>query len=279
MKKLRAFGYVLKNSLTNLSYYGEVKNTSFWFLLKYLYLLFVLTSIISLLPLIVRLLIISPNLQNEVSRAKAAVLEAYPKDLVVNIANGQLSTNVPQPYYYKNYFVIDTNATAEDYSTYKTKVPVLITKTVVVYPKDSSGATEIFFLNQLQDNVSLDYNSYQAGISKLDPYLKYVTPIFWIVLLLLITLVPLIFASSALSWSLLSLLFLALIIFLGAKLFKGNFSFWQTYKMTLMASTLPTLFFTLLSLFNLTPAIPFGYSLILGLFMTAVLHQLWKKNS
>ncbi len=279
MKKLRAFGYVLKNSLTNLSYYDEVKNTSFWFLLKYLYLLFVITSIISLLPLIFRLLMISPSLQAEVTKAKAAVLEAYPKDLVVNITNGQLSTNVAQPYYYKDYFVIDTNATAEDYPTYKSKVPVLITKTAIVYPKDSSGATEIFFLNQLQDNVTLDYASYQAGVSKIDPYLKYATPIFWGSLFLLITVVPLISASSALSWSLLSLLFLALIIFLIVKLLHGVFSFKQIYKMTLLASTLPTLFFMVLGLFNLTPAIPFGYSLILGLFMIGILHHLWKKGS
>lgn len=251
MKKVCAFGYVLKNSLTNLSYYGEVKNTSFWFLLKYLYLLFIITSFITLLPIVIDL-----------------ASWKFPRDLSLTLQNGELSTTSNQPYFYKDLFVIDTNARIENYPSYKQRASVLITKDAIIYPKDSDSQPAIFSLNQVKENFSLDYNSYQESVKKISPYLA-----------LLIILWPIISACFSLSWTLFSLLFLAVIIFLIVKLLRGAFSFKQIYKMTILASTLPTLFFTALGLFNLTPAIPFGYFLILGLFLTAVLHRLWTKTS
>lgn len=286
MQKLKEFFYILQNSLINPQYYQKIKEASFWSALRYLYVLSVIISFAYSLSLALTLVPLIPQTPQIQESLKTRGRRAYPDGLVISVKDGQLSTNVAQPYYYrwetpsgeKALAVIDTNASVEDYQKYKDSADILITKTAIVYPK-SSNQTEIFFLKEFSQPVTLDKESYLKGIAQLEPYLNYLQPLLATGIVVILVFGTLIGASFMLSEKLLNLLVFSLLVFLVIKIARQPMPYGQIYKIAMHASTLPILFFSLLGFFGLQPAIPFGYSLLLGLIMAIILHRLWTKTS
>lgn len=239
MKFLREFFISIQNSLVNPPYYLTVKDESFWATLKYLFSLLTLISLvyclffaISLIPLV-------------------------PQAPVVNIKDGLLSTNVPQPYFYKNLFAIDTAATKNDYQKYQNRAPVLITKDAVISPDN------VFYFRDLNQPVTT------ANLQT------------WLVgaIIIIFLLGPFFLSGLLLSEKLTSLAIFSLLAFVIIKLLKKKLTYQQIYKISSHASTLPILFFSLLGFLGLSPTIPFGYSLLLALVVTVILHRVWTKIS
>lgn len=293
--RIKAFLFVLKNSLTNLGYYREVADVSLWFSFKYLFVLLVLSTFALVLPIFAGGLFVAPRLPGLISQAKTWAEGAYPRNLVIKTENGELSTNVPEPYIVevpkglsrtdqetitegkKHLLVIDTKAAVEDYPKYDSLI--LVTKKAAVFPKSDSSGTQVFFLSEVKENTTLDYNSYLLAVRAMYPYLQYAEPVFWTGMILLLVAVPVLGALFSMGEKGLSLFFFSLIMLLVARVMNLKFRLGQVYRMAIHASTLPIIFFTALSLFGLNPSVPFGYSLILAVFMVMVFLTLRPKTS
>ncbi len=262
------------------------RKKSFWAALKYLYLLLAIVGFVFSLSFALSLATLIPQAPKIKENIKIQAEKAYPDNLKIDIDKGQLSVNVAQPYYYywsspsaqKAIAVIDTNANVEDYQKYKDTADILITKTAVVYPKNTNQ-TEVFFLSDLSQNITLDKATYLKGISQLEPYLNNLVPLIIVGIIFILVFGTFIGASLMLGEKLFSLLFFSFLVFLAAKIARHKLEFVEAYKISMHASTLPILFFGLLGLFGLEPAIPFGYSLLLGLVVAVILHRLWTKTS
>ncbi len=283
MGKVRTFFYVLRNSLINLDYYRELVGTKFSFSVKYFYGLLVLTALIGFLPLIVGIALVLPTLPKIIAQSKTSTETVYPQDLVLTIRNGSLSTNVPEPYYInvpgldKHLLAIDTTANTGDYAKYGSWI--LATKNSMVTPKSEvAGDVQVTPLIDIVDNATVTHDSFLAIVNRIYAYKNYVTPFLVVLGLFLLTIGPLVAGGLMLAWNLVYLALFTVIARLLAGMTKLNLTYGQTYRLAIHASTLPVLFFALLSILGLVPAIPFGYSLILGVFMVIIFLHLKPKT-
>lgn len=286
MTHLKNFFQEIANSITKFDSYRVWQDESFGKNFWYLFKLLILTTLLSILPFFFYLLSQSPKLPNLISQGKQAVREAFPKELVLTFKNGQLETNVKEPYYYdlpkslfgdvpmdKHLITIDTSSQVEDYDKFNTAV--LVTKNAVIYPKSNSSQKEVMFFNEVKDG-KIGYQDYMQGITQLDPLWNYIYPGFWVLVVALILIMPFLGAAFGILGQLVYFVFIGLAVFLVTKLFGMNKKYGQVYKIMMRASTLPILFFTALGIFNLNTPIPFAYSLVLGGFSLAVLFHIKK---
>jgi hypothetical protein len=289
MKSFKGFFQEIYDSIVNFDGYRTWQNQTFGKNLWYLFRLLLLTTLISVLPVFVLLVSQSSKLPKIITQGKQAVATAYPKELVLTIKNGQLSTNVTEPYYYdlpknlsgetevtKHLITIATAAQVEDYEKYNTAV--LVTKSAVVYPKSGSSQKEVMFLKEIKDG-KIDYQNYTKVVRQLDPYWNYIYPIFWVFVVALVLLVPFLGAGLGILGQLFYFIFIGGIVWLLAKAFKVDKSFGQIYRILMHASTLPILFFTALGIIHLVPPVPAAYSLVLGIFSLAICFHIKKSPS
>jgi hypothetical protein len=282
MQKLRTFFLVLRQSLTNLDYYQEAKDVSFGFAGKYFLALLFLTAFVAILPLVWQMVEAAPKIPALAGQTETFLEKAYPRDLKIVIQKGQLSTNVTEPYFLpspqggKALAVIDTKANLEDFVRYRAQAYTLVTKNALVFPKNQDQETDVFFWSQLQEDTSLDYAVYSQAVSGLRPILANAKNLWWALSVSLLILGPVVATPFMALEKTISLAVLSAIFY---PVIRKKFTFSQIFKVSLFASTLPIVFFTFLGLFSLTPTIPLGYTLTLGLFMGTIFYHLWKKGS
>jgi len=175
----------------------------------------------------------------------------YPKDLVLTLKNGELSTNQKEPYYLGNTFVksiendmdlsnanlitIDTKATLDDYESLKTLV--LLTKRGAIVKQSEKGEIRFYPYTQFtpakskDETYVFDYKKYMQGVKEFGPIVKRIPDIFTyavvIVGVLALLLAPL---FTTLGW-LIALLFLSIIGYFAALIIKRKKSFGYIYKM------------------------------------------------
>lgn len=285
MKNIRGFFLEIYKAVVNFDSYRSWQNESFSKNLWYLFRLIFLVTFVAILPFFFFLVTQSAKVPEGVTKFKRTVENAFPKELVLTFKNGQLSTNVKEPYYYnlpndgktpdKHLVTIATSAQVEDYEEFDTTI--LVTKNAIVYPKNDSTQKEVMFLKDVKDG-KIGYQDYVTVVKKLGPYWRYIYPIYWILTVVLLLIVPFIGAGFNLLWQLLYLVFMAAALNLLAKMFGMAETFKQTYRILMRSSTLPILFFGVLGVFHLIPPIPFAYSLILGIFTLAIFFHI-KKDS
>lgn len=173
-------------------------------------------------------------------------------NIKIVVQKGQLSTNLTEPYLFPNPAGGKALVAFGDYSGYQEKAFFSATKDALVSP------TESVPWHELQDDISLNMNSLWWALGSL-------------MILINFLIIPFVILEKLISLALLSLIFRSVL--------RKKFLFNQIFKIGLFASTLPIVFFAILGLFNLTPAIPLGYTLTLALFVGIIFHHLWKKNS
>ncbi len=286
---IKGFFQEIYNSLFNFDAYRIWQGDAFGKNLGYLFKLLLLTTFLSVLPIFFLLITQSFKLPDIVSQGRQTLQSAFPKELVLTIKNGQLSTNVKEPYYYDlpkswaggaspttHLITIATDSQVEDYERYESVV--LVTKNAVVYPKSGSSQKEVLFLRDIKDG-KFGYQDYTKGLSQLDPYWNYIYPVFWFLVISLVLFVPFLGAAFGLLGQLLYLVFLGGVLWLIAKPLGFNKNFGQIYRILMHASTLPILFFTGLGILNLTPPIPMAHSLVLGVFFLAICFQIKKDTA
>lgn len=289
MNPLKTFFYSFKNSLFKPKYYQDIVKTNFWFSFKYLWFLLFLLTIIKTFVLAGLYLKNRPLIQPKVNKLMIYAENFYPKELKLQIKNGQLSTNVKEPYifeieknqaknYQKHFLVIDTQGSIENYPSYSTNI--LATKNAVVYPSKSSrnqvGETSVFYFRDLKRDFTLDKGVYNSFINIIRPYSSKVNYfVDWIVL----SISPLFMIFGSLLWVvgvMFGLLFLTFFVWVLNLIFKKRYSYGSLFRMGMHAVTWPIL--TTEVMRYIRPPYPSYYVLIFFVWMFIILSSFEKNN-
>jgi hypothetical protein len=287
MNKLKTFFNSLKNSLINPQYYREVEKESFWSSFKYLWFLLFILIFIKMITLGSVYLISRPLIKPGVNKIMTSAQNFYPKKLELKIQNGQLSTNMKEPYVIdveknkwqtdRHLLIIDTKGLVDDYPNYNTYV--LATKNAVVYPAKSPEnkvkETSVFYFRDIKQNFTLNEKVYNNLLNKIRPY-TYKVPSFLDVLV--VSVIPFFLFFGSFFWTtgtLMCLLFMTLFVWIINKLFKKGYSYRSLYRMGMHAVTWPILLGQILG-YAKSP-FPRFYFWIFTIFMIIVLFSEQKK--
>jgi hypothetical protein len=208
---------------------------------------------------------------------KSQILAFYPKELAITFQNGEISTNVEEPYIVpmpsgpedentrdgahspKNLLVIDTGNPIDsaDFDTYDTAV--IIGKTDIGYRDTEKGKIEIQNLGALKD---LTYVLDQESLGKLlDIGLRFLK----VLIVALLVLMPFIIFAGMAARYLVYLLFGALVIWGIAALRNVKIGYGQAYRLGLFLITLPIAYNLLISDWGIPGlSMPFAFTLILA---------------
>jgi hypothetical protein len=259
-QKFKTWWYSFRRSILDSSYYADVAKAKFSFSLKYMYLLMGFSVAIGTLPLFIFALTALPGISKNIPATKAKIAEAFPKDLSITIAHGELSTTAQQPYVVKlsqithdpkdnlNLLTIDTSATFDDYAGMKTSV--LMTKKYMVYPDRNGQSYQV--MQYSDSTVPLEINPityHDAIVRFVWPVLDRSNLIMGGLMVLWVLILPLI-SMSKVSLTLLALLFLTLASLLIFRVQKLNYSYKTLFRMGMHAITLSVVVDTFLSLLN-----------------------------
>lgn len=163
---------------------------------------------------------------------------------MVNIKDGEVSTNVTEPYFVdlpgestSHLLTIDTKANVESFTKYDTAV--LVTKNTIVY-KDDNG-NKFYPLTEVKGPVTVNQALYLDYYYKALPYLNslptLVNVAFWAGMVLL----PFVVAWSSLVSKLIYLLFASVLVLLLAKIMKKALTYGQVYRLCMHGLTLSIL--------------------------------------
>jgi len=284
MNPLKTFFYSFKKSLIEPKYYRDVAEVKFWFSFKYLWFLLLILTVVKVFIFGGQYLKNRPKIQPEVNKIMIYAENFYPKDLKIQIKNGQLSTNVQEPYIFdlerndgltdsNHLLIIDTKGSIENYPNYNTAV--LATKNAVVYPSKSNnnrvGETSVFYFRELKQDINIDKKTYDNLINVLKPYAPKVNLfVDWIVL----SLSPLFIIFGSFFWAggvMFGLLFLTFFIWIVNLIFKKQYSYGSLFKMGMHAVTWPILTTEILK--YIKSPYPSYYVLIFFVWMLVILFQ------
>ncbi|MFC1608748.1 DUF1189 family protein [Patescibacteria group bacterium] len=255
MKLLKRIG----NSVYGPEYYQELVNKPFSYSLKYFALLMLIFGVIKMITVV----IVLPGLLSMTHNIKPVLEDNFPQELEITIANGELSTNVEEPYFIKidpsweeaqaemgdveNILTIDTSSVSvvEDAKKYNTAF--LVTRDQVVF-RSPDGSLDIESLGDLP-NMVINRGSVVRFVDTVLPYTKYVYPVVIAVMLLMIPF----YALYNFAYMLIG----ALLVWIVALIKKIDIKYAQSYKLTMHLITLPVLMMAILPI-----AIPFLFTLI-----------------
>lgn len=281
MNLFQTFFYSLKRSLLSPDYYQDILKAKFSFSLKFFFL------VCFLFGLIMGAFYSQKANQSlkEITKDLENLPDFYPKNLVVSIKNGEVSTNqteplfVPLPSFQKpepslaqiqNLVVIDTNASIEDIAKYQTVV--LVTKNnFVVKTSEYNQELRAYSLKEIK-NFTLDEALAKDLWQKISQYFKYLPAIVTIAVFLFTI-------SLSLSVKFTHLLLFSLIALIFAKILKTSLTYKQVLQINLHAFILPTLVQSLFALFGLADPFIFFYSLVLLIFNLVIFASMREKEA
>lgn len=271
MTKLSRFFQNVIKSCTSWQFYQTLLKTRFLFSLKYFLLLIFLVSLVFSTQVSI---VLVGGTNYLIKKGAADVKKFFPDQLEFSLKNGQVLTNLPQPFFLpfsafpsqsissrdlgqnkKNLLVIDTKTpfSLEKFQSYSTVL--WITGASVAYQEPHKDTTSILPLKETPDFTI----NKQTVISYLNnvilPSLRKFLP-FLVAGIYLLSFVGNLWSSF------LSVAFLALVVFLLTKISKHNLSYAKSLQLTIHANTLPLLISTLASLFFLRFPMPFWHSLL-----------------
>ncbi|SRR5260221_671191 len=281
IKKVKLFFDRVVKSLTKFSYYKEISKAKFSFSLKYLFFLFYVISLIGSIIFAASIsVLVLPKVPGFVATFESKAVSLYPKGLIVTIKDGQVLSNVKEPYSvdtlnslgvskgYDHFLTIDTKAVPSDIK--KESTLVLITKDSFV-TIDSNNSYKVYQIDP-KTNLKIDQSSYNKLISQISPYLKYIEPALIVLVVLSLLVGPILAASFSLIGQLIYLLIFTIIFFIIVKLMKKDLSFKKLYQLCMHGSTLPILLSFVVSSVGVQMPFMLG-SAILFVFMILVVNQ------
>lgn len=232
MKFLKTFFNTIKESVYSPIFYANLSNVSFKSAFGYFSFLALFLSLLQVLFILKPILM---DTKPQIEKLINNVVSAYPKELQVKLQNGQISTNVTEPYYIfmdktqNNVLaVIDTKTkfSVQQYNNYRALI--WINKNAIYYQKGQGQLETIDLANA--KNLIINKSSIQALIQKFTPYLVYVGPAIALIA----------FLGLLLNYvlRLAYLLILAGLIILGGRVIAKFFTFKEAYKIGLYSLTL-----------------------------------------
>lgn len=285
MGKIRTFLFVFRQSLTSPSYYQDVIKAPFSFSIKFFYFYFFLYALVGTGYIWIKFKPIIPILTHLPSKLE----QIYPDELEIKIINGQVSTNVKEPYFIsfpdveklfspndkvlgsqkdiKNLLVIDTNAGIDDFNKYQTAV-LLTRNHVILADSEQKGKLNVYPLNDVE-NIVINKKLVTNSINQFSPFINIIIP----------TLLIVVFFSLFLflpTSHLFYLLWFSLLLLLLSKVMSAPLSYRNSYHIGMHAIILPTTLFGLLSLVDINLSFPFLRTTIMLIFSGIILKHLKK---
>lgn len=258
----------VKKSIFNPSFYRELMLRPMSRSFKYFFLFILFVALFQTAAFSLKFL---PQLKPFFTRVSTRVMEYYPNNLEIRIRNGEVSSNVEEPYAirmpnsipeegdlrrFENLLIIDTenDFSLERFENYSTAC--WLTRESLACTKDDG--VNITSLRGVSD-VTIDKESVSALVGRIEPLLKFIYPVFIIG--------TFIASFSALSLRLVYLLFGALLILIVAKIKRINLGYKKSYQLGLYLMTLPILATTVWSwilwMSGRSVEAPFLFSIIL----------------
>jgi hypothetical protein len=236
----------IKRSIYDPSFYEELDSKPLSFSLKYIFSFGLIFAVLIMAEFAIATL---PDFRAALQKAAPFVLDSYPADLVLTLEDGELSTNMEEPYVVpgldnlamdmregeeppKHLIVIDTNVepSAQHLEEYDTLI--LATKEYVLY-QDGDGRVTTQSLKEASD-VVLDKSVVQAFVAEYEPYLYLLIPLAFVGLF--------VFAFLYIMFHLVYLFIAALLIMLVAKVRNKQMLYSKAYQAGIHLLTLPLVF-------------------------------------
>lgn len=264
MNKSQPFFATLKRSLYDVSFYQEVADIPFFSILKYLYLLILLTLFIGSIRAAIYLVPQAPKLGAMFNEIKGVLKGGYPEDLILTFKDGELASNSEYPVVFDtpsnllkppesfHLIIIDTNISIDDISKYN--AGIILTKKAFITKKESGGYEVSPYDKKL--DFTLDKSTYDVFIAKINPYLDNAPKIIAIIVALFLLLGPFVLGYFMIMGKLLFVLFTTVFFFALAKVLKKTLTYRQLYKLGLYGLTIQIILSTIKDL------IPRWYSTI-----------------
>ena len=203
---------------------------------------FILISILTLISAVPPIYGLATGFQPEIKKILSQASSKYPTELEVKIKNGTVTTNVSEPYFIQspsnnkqkenyNLAVIDTTTpfSVTQFDNYKSYV--WISKDAI-YTKSQGNELKVYSLSKVED-LTVNKKMIDSLYSKITPWLVVVVPILSVFLIIGLFI--------GYTFRLVYLFFLALCIFLLAKVLKRQLSYGDSYTIGIYAMTLSLL--------------------------------------
>lgn len=287
MQKLKIFIQAFQRSVTDFSYYRELLKSDFWFSIKYILVLTFFTILLQTVMFAVQAAFLLPQLPSGVDYLEKRLLESYPKELVVTIQDGTLSTNQKNPYHvevpemqelgdYQHFITFNTDAKISDFE--KANSFILVTEKAIVLPDDPTGqqftSYQVMSLNDIPEDIVINKKVYESSIGQLGPVFDMIPKVAPFILLIGIILIPLFGMLFSTGWNLMFLLLLTVVVWMVSMAFRLKLGYWKLYQLGIHGLTLPMLLTMLLSSLNVYMPLVFTSAFLL--FMVLVLSTLSK---
>lgn len=282
-KKIKTFFRTLWLSVSSPSYYRDILRANRPFTIKFILSFWFLYATIVSLYLSWQVLVPAHQVLQDLPDK---LIAGYPEELVINIEDGQVSTNVSEPYFIsvdkfeqlfdqvddqvlgadsddiQNFLVIDTQASADDILEYSTIM--LLTEDSLVYLDD--GGFQANRLDEIKE-LQIDKASVTQIVERLAPFLNFIIP------LGMVFIFSFVFIFAGIGHAI-YLFFFALLMFGLAKLMKLKLTYLQSYRLSLHILIIPLVLIGLLTVADLNPALPLQRTVIMLFFAVLVLNKL-----
>lgn len=253
MNSLKAFFTRVTQCAIDPASYRTLRDKGLGSAYWYLYRLLFLTSLVIVCWLAAGLVHVLPQIRSTSSEIESTLPTLYPKQLVVKVQSGTLTTNVKEPFEIsmpakwqkyvgeggegklsKNLAVFDTKGNPQDYEKYETVV--LFTKNYMVAGKDN-GELRMIPYDRLEKPLDINYNDYQDGLKKSYAAFKGFVPIAKTIVIASFIVAPFLFAGFALLWWMFLLVVSTLLIWLVTSMAKWPYTFGQIYRLSVFGAT------------------------------------------
>lgn len=286
MQKLSLFFRTFWKSTFTITYYHEIVKAPFGFSIKY----FLAFSFVLGLGLTFFISwAILPYLTNFTSRVNTRITTLYPNDLVIELKNGQLTTNQEEPIRFPLPFelfmetppaisdqnqlyllTIDTHKKPSDFRQSKS-IFFITGDTISVAEGTDQDRYQIYPLKEFGD-IRIDKNTVTKSLESLKPLwnsLPYISVL--VILSVCVLFLPV--------TRLIFLIFVTVFILPIANLMKLALTYQKLVQIGLHALTLPTLLQLGLLLLGLIPPIPFFGTVLYFLYILVIMAELRHLNT
>lgn len=282
-EKISKFFDTFWYSVSNKQYYKSILQLSFGFSLVYLWMLLLLLSTATVAKNTLWVVTKLPTLGRNIQLFESKVVEIYPDDLVLTIHNGELSSNVNEPYAIplpedwahmlglddiKNLAVVDTNGKADQFKTYETVF--LLTNSSLVFPDKGGFRAQPF--EKYSDETIINKKKYTAYINIFQPFINNFETIVKGLLVIYVLFGPLCSSILNLIFYLIYLLLFTVPLLLVCKMSGIQFTYSQIYHLSLHGVSLPIFAVFVLSIFGVS--LPFLFTFLFMCWMTMILMYL-----
>lgn len=286
MNVMRQFFKNVTRSIRDFSFYKEILGKPFFFSLQYLYLLTITVLFIQTLFFTISAAFFLPKLPQFIDSFQNRLGTVYPRNLILTIKNGRISTNTREPVIihfpeitdstqYNSFITIDIPASQTDYADKNTMI--LVTENGVVYP-EANGTVPYRFESAAQfEDAVITNEVFEKAKSRLAVLLDMIPVIAPWLLIAATIFIPLFGALIVVLWRMIILIILTGILWPISMIFGNTYTYRDLYRMGMHALSVPVMLSFFLTLMGVNVPLVFASSFLL--WMVIVLARLNERTA